>query len=134
MRKELESYCGKVVRYFTFEREVLTFQFQDGDTLKMFAQGDCCSGSWFEQIAGGEALASGAVVKSIELIDLDKLIKNDEFDHLQFYGVKIITSLGYADIDMRNSSNGYYGGFITINDSGQYSGDSIYPEHQEVAK
>src|SRR6185312_2099912 len=71
--------------------------------------GDCCSETWFADITGVSALLGG-VVTSVDMVDMDSVDDGrgrQEFD--SFYGVKILTNKGYADIVYRNSSNGYYG-------------------------
>jgi hypothetical protein len=141
----LKSYFGKAISTFSFSNEILSFEFSDGDKLDLYARGDCCSSSWFEQISGEEALEPGAVLNEIEFISLKKVIKHNPYleyekedfeefgtdenkDVEKFYGLKIITSKGYADVDMRNNSNGYYGGYIVIHDDDQYGMDTIHPK------
>ena len=127
MYDKLKKYEGKIIGKFNFSKEKLSFNFTDGDKLDLYAQGDCCSTSWFEQISGDEALVEGSILKNVEFIDLDKVIEVDDNGVLKHYGVKFITSNGYADVDMRNSSNGYYGGVISINEDDQY-GNTIHPD------
>ena len=83
------------------------------EKLCYYAEGDCCSSSWYEHISGAENLA-GTVVFGVEDVDMaDVVVDNeDEFECLALYGIKIITTRGYVDIDFRNESNGYYGGYI----------------------
>lgn len=74
--------------------------------------GGCCSETWFADITGVNALLGGTVI-SVEDMELpDNPDDRCRQEHDQFYGVKIITNKGYADIVYRNSSNGYYGGEI----------------------
>jgi len=127
MDTKLKKYEGQVIDNFTFNRNVLVLNFASGDKLELYARGDCCSESWFEQIAGEEALVKGSTLRTIELIDLDKVMEIDCITVIQHYGVKFMTDNGYADVDMRNSSNGYYGGYISINDNSQYSSNLLDP-------
>lgn len=130
--EELDKYIGKTIKEFVFTKKVLTFVFEDDETLELYAQGGCCSKSWFEQIAGEESLEKGAILYNVEFININDVIDskdNDEYNYntIKYYGIKFKTSLGYADIDMRNSSNGYYGGFISINIDDQYTDLIVYP-------
>lgn len=43
---------------------------------------------------------------------------------MAYYGCKITTGKGYALIDYRNSSNGYYGGSLSWPDDHHYGGVS----------
>lgn len=78
--------------------------------LYYYADGDCCSNSWFNDFIGVEALI-GHRVQSIEEVDLP-VVKEEDNKVVQAYGVKIITDYGRAEIVFRNKSNGYYGGNI----------------------
>jgi hypothetical protein len=103
---------GKTVSsLFVSENEQeLRFETDDGD-VGVWAEGDCCSESWFADITGFDALIGSKVV-SVEIVDMPD-IEDDrsrqEFD--QAYGYKITTEKGICDIVFRNSSNGYYGGW-----------------------
>jgi hypothetical protein len=110
----LEKYIGKTIESFKFSSGELNFGFTDGDKLSLRAEGDCCSNSWFEEIFGDEALVKGAGLLELRLIELPETEEGD-YELTRFYGVKFKTTLGHAEVDMRNTSNGYYGGFIRIN-------------------
>lgn len=74
--------------------------------------GDCCSETWFADIVGVSGLL-GEIVAKVEDIDMPAVEDGrtrQESD--QFYGVRLTTAKGTADIVYRNSSNGYYGGSI----------------------
>ena len=73
-------------------------------------EGDCCSTSWFEEIFNIDALIGGKVQAVEDIPDMPEApnpLKED-----QLYGIKVTTSKGTAKIVFRNSSNGYYGGYI----------------------
>lgn len=134
----IENYIGKIITSFKFTKQLLTFQFTDDSFLNLYAVGDCCSNSWFEGISGEEVLKSGNTLTSFNFVKLSeidtqtgKLLDRNEdiWDNVTiFYGIKLTTNKGYCDIDMRNSSNGFYGGFITINDSDPYSEYTLKPD------
>jgi hypothetical protein len=133
---KLKQYIGKTLKTFTFKEETLYFDFEDAKELTLYAVGDCCSSSWFESISGQEALVKGATILSFEFVDLRKVIEKIEDGYMeeliQFYSVKIKTTKGYVDVEMRNSSNGYYGGYITINTDDQYSMDDLNSYYGEI--
>lgn len=130
---ELSDYFGRVIEGCTFTREKITLTFQDNLELGIYAQGDCCSTSWFEQVSGENALRPGAILNKLELVKMEEkntIVEDTDGyeDHIKFYGVKFITNKGHTDVDMRNSSNGYYGGFLSINNDDQYGGETLHPE------
>lgn len=77
-------------------------------------EGDCCSSTWFADVLGVQALLGGTVAKAEAVAmptpEVSDGRERDESD--QYYGVRITTDKGRADIVYRNSSNGYYGGSI----------------------
>ena len=100
------------------QHDLLRFSLNDGSTYCVEAAGDCCSSSWFESINDADDLHDAQVVYiaskhiSAETLGLDG-------DEEKVYGYTIATNKGLVDIIFRNSSNGYYGGFLVLStDSG----------------
>lgn len=94
----------------------LSFKVHDNEYINFVAVGDCCSTTWFEHFSGIENLISNQII-DIEEVDMSHLNEdiNEEsgcYDEIQVYGIKIKTTKGYVDIEFRNSSNGYYGGWV----------------------
>lgn len=74
--------------------------------------GDCCSTSWIEHINGIKFLLGHTVLKvaTREMpASADNIVGHDV---VQFYGWTLETDAGRCDIEMRNDSNGYYGGSL----------------------
>jgi hypothetical protein len=95
------------------DQSVLSFETKDG-RVAFSAYGDCCSESWFADINGVHSLLN-ATVRSIEEMPLTDYNVEDgrcrqESDSA--YGYKIHTNKGSASVIFRNSSNGYYGGWL----------------------
>ena len=83
-----------------------------------FADYDCCSESWFADLTGAEALI-GHTITGITEVDLGDVADDrcrQEYDLA--YGFAFTTTGGRADIVLRNSSNGYYGGWVSDDWSG----------------
>lgn len=103
------------------ENNFLRFKLADGEVV-LYAAGDCCSLSWFNDILGVDALLGGTIraIESIEMPDprSEEARKKEEKDgdYLAFYGYKITTDKGHVTLAFRNSSNGYYGGSIELAD------------------
>jgi hypothetical protein len=88
----------------------------DAGMIVYTAYGDCCSETWFADITGIDALLN-ATVTGVEEINMESIDDGrTRQEHDEFYGLKIITTKGRADIVYRNSSNGYYGGEILLKD------------------
>ena len=97
------------------DQSVLAFE-TDMGVVAYYAYGDCCSESWFADIAGVSALIGG-IVNSVEEVGMNEYNINDgrcRQEEDSAYGYKITTDKGYADIVFRNSSNGYYGGYLEL--------------------
>lgn len=99
------------------EQHYLVFKTDQGD-IAYFAEGDCCSESWFYHLLGVDALLGHTVLSVEEVWDGED--PPDEFSRQEvdrLYCVKLVTDSGYADIEFRNSSNGYYGGWLSMIDA-----------------
>ena len=86
--------------------------------MRFIADGDCCSASWIEDF-DYEGIVGGTVVRvDVKFIEHGDLIETAYPDFQQdedmsfFY--EIITDRGSATLEMRNSSNGYYGGRMIL--------------------
>lgn len=112
----------------------LRFNLDDSTSVVYEAEGDCCSSSWFEAINGLDNLI-GQTVHGVEEkpeftsdgsdVKFNGDSNPDRDTFIKVYGFTIRTIKGYTDIEMRNSSNGYYGGMITPHDE---------PEAEDLAE
>lgn len=95
------------------EQHYLAFGTDSGRIIYV-AEGDCCSESWFYHILGVDNLLGQTVLEteSCYLGEPEDGFSRQESDKL--YSIKLRTARGYADIEFRNSSNGYYGGYLDI--------------------
>lgn len=73
-------------------------------------EGDCCSSSWVESIEVVPG-ACGSVIRKVFQSNLGSE-DDDEHDCLRTYNVIVRTNKGDVVVDFRNSSNGYYGGYV----------------------
>lgn len=116
MKTELDALIGKRISEILINpgKDYLAFIFAWGapDSVQYYADGDCCSQSWIEHINGIEILSSPALVTDVADRDMPEAEDNDEYNCIRVYGWTIKTDRGYIDIEMRNSSNGYYGGML----------------------
>lgn len=115
----MKDLIGKTINkiWISSDDTILVFD-TDSGLIGYETQGDCCSSSWFESITGVEALL-GQTVQTETQIDMpepkEREYKNDHYcEALQDYGEKLTTQKGYIDIVYRNSSNGFFGGWINL--------------------
>lgn len=94
----------------TADEEKLNFICEDGDHLA-FTEAECCSSTWIENVEL-PALGFPCKVLKVEELESEVIGEVEEYDHLQKYGLKIVTDKGDIVIDYRNESNGYYGGWL----------------------
>jgi len=100
------------------QQHYLRFTTDTGEQLVYLADGDCCSESWFYSVSGLDCLL-GQIVTAVEQINMGEIAEDgksrQESDEL--YSVKLTTGRGVADVEFRNSSNGYYGGNVEFCDA-----------------
>lgn len=90
--------------------DFLTFETNQGN-FGFEAHGDCCSSSWFEHFTGVDFIV-GATVTDVRRIDITEVVEKPKYGEIQQYGYQLVTDKGFVDIEMRNESNGYYGGSV----------------------
>ncbi len=101
------------------DKTVIAFETCDGRAA-FYTEGDCCSNSWIEHVQNAENLA-GAIVLSVDHIDMPNPDDQSQGEYVQAYGLKIGLGNGIGngigarhpfELEYRNASNGYYGGWI----------------------
>lgn len=85
----------------------LAFECKDGEILYFEAEGECCSKSWIESIEDFNAFPG--TVKECLAVEGPGFREHHKSEFKNYF-FKIKTDKGYFDIEMRNESNGYYGG------------------------
>lgn len=91
----------------------VVFTFQDGGIRRFGVYGDCCSHSWIEHLEMPGPIA-GARILSVEdsapiTQDHDQ---HDDDGEISVYNTSFKTDRGAIVLEFRNSSNGFYGGFL----------------------
>lgn len=114
---------GKKVTAVHLAEDKLAIKFgvEGSDPIVAKVDGDCCSRSWIENVENWQALV-GAVVTSVEDIEMPEHPEGPDEEVVKFYGLKITTDRGHCVIDYRNESNGYYGGNLSWPGDYHYGG------------
>lgn len=125
--KGLGVLVGKNIVEIFMDEDYLVFIDEDGQWYGFAVEGDCCSHSYFHDFHGVEKLLENGEVKSVGYIDLDKneiyktqieeLDNDNDYDVIAVYGYEIVTESPLwgeqtSVFSFRNSSNGYYGGWM----------------------
>lgn len=117
-----DSLKGCIINKVTFDRnvdvetvrdpQVITF-FTNKGNKSFYTYGDCCSQSWIEHISGFDALIGQEVLEASN-VDMGEISPPENRDNysevIQQYSYDLKTLKGYFKIELRNESNGYYGG------------------------
>lgn len=103
---------GKTVKSYEFNADFVKIVDTDGNKHLWIPEGDCCSRSWFEHSEGLELLV-GREVLGVGEMEMPVPDNTDDYhEYIRVYGWTLRTEAGVAEIEMRNSSNGYYGGYV----------------------
>jgi len=100
--------CDISYLYIDKEQQYLAFITFFKKIYLYYADGDCCSHSWFESINNPENIIDSEII-GIEKKEIITGKENDDNSVIAF-GYTLKTNKGYTDIEFRNESNGYYGG------------------------
>lgn len=91
------------------DKERLVFTLDDGRTITYSAEGDCCSSSWIEHLTVPPDIA-GAEVTGWAERDMGEF--QEDYATIRVYQTSFATPKGEVIAEYRNSSNGYYGGWL----------------------
>ena len=109
----MDRLVGKTVKevYLSYDGVTIIFKCDD-EEIAYWAEGDCCSESWFNHITGIDNLIEGnaPVLRVVDKPEITGLKSTRQEVDIQ-YGYLIETRYGYCEIEFRNASNGYYGGW-----------------------
>lgn len=111
-----ELVVGKKVLAVRVSEQFLVFETDQG-LVAFSVEGDCCSHSYFYDIVGADKLlANGPVVSASEL-DLSDRSFYEDYEDIQVYGYEFVSEHPIwgeqtTVVSFRNSSNGYYGGWM----------------------
>lgn len=112
---------GRTIKKIFMNENNLKFETNSGNFV-FEVEGDCCSSSYFHDFMGVAKLLKGNPVLSVKRIEFmtgDSAVKINRNDNGEVvcYGYEIVTEdpkfgLVTSVFSFRNSSNGYYGGWM----------------------
>lgn len=105
---------GKVVSVEPSE-DLIVLRLEDGRTVRLGLDGDCCSKSFFESPKEFEELV-GETITSFEERETGHSTGAEE----KYYCLWVTTDKGQHTFDWRNESNGYYGGSLSVEVLGKH--------------
>lgn len=118
----LKHIIGLTIRRVTFENDMSAMYLDtEKGQFKLEAEGDCCSSTVIDHVDNVDNLLSK--VLSFESVEQWVPRENPDtyegspaadYEDISYYALKIVTEKGEAFIDYRNSSNGYYGGWLNV--------------------
>ena len=115
----LESFKGNIISEIDHsEEDVINISFKDCEKkLRLCADQDCCSVSWFELKEDEQPLNTmiGKQIKNIQTLeDIEMPVSNrQECDQNLVVGIEFEDNTQFKLI-LRNSSNGYYSGWLDL--------------------
>lgn len=133
LNDEFDTLKGKTVKSIRMDSDYAILMFDDGTHQTLTVEGDCCSYSYFTDFVGVAKLI-GAPILSVEEVSVDadalgiKDYEPDSYECIQIYGYKFVTELGESTLVFRNSSNGYYGGWMYMTDAYLDTLEDIYTD------
>ena len=119
MPSKLEAIVGMTVVEASMGGEVLVLSMNDGGAWLLTPEGECCSKSYWApaEFNGIENLIGSPVLRvvnryestdSVDELSYDGEICGEKF--VKVYALELVTAKGSAVFELRNESNGYYGG------------------------
>jgi len=151
METVLKDLVGRKIQKIFVNEDVVKFV-TDGGTFVYEVYGDCCSRSYLYDFYGVEKLLKNGPVTNVQEVELTKEDKSyipydpsdrkeSEYgDYIQCYGFQIfVEDPKWGEVtacfSFRNSSNGYYGGWISkVEDREAYKLVEITEDALDISK
>lgn len=111
---DFDELVGKTVQSVRLspDKEYFFLVTEDAREYQYRVEGDCCSSSWIEHLSTPPQV-EGAVITEVR-DEGGEDVPSDEHECLTVYQTHFRTNRGDITLEYRNSSNGYYGGFLVF--------------------
>ena len=120
--KSFDNITERINEVQMIDDNIINFNYNNYK-ITLIAEADCCSKSWFEEYKNYNFKdLVGYRIKSItfnnenndnDIIEKYKILDNDE-EKYYIYEIKVYETDEIFKFILRNSSNGYYGGYLEI--------------------
>lgn len=113
---------GKTITaiYLAEDKKAIKFDVDGSEPIIAKTDGDCCSSTWIENVENPDTLIGSTILSVADLDMPEQSAKEEDYEVIAYYGMKITTAKGDCVLDYRNKSNGYYGGNLS------WPGDYFY--------
>lgn len=116
VRDKFKYLQGKKLLKISTNEDEADISFHTAEGMVNFnAYGACCSSSWIETFESPSEPCVIIEVKEIPIppsFDYPKTKTDNDEEEMEYYFYEVLTDKGSFLIEMRNSSNGYYGGWL----------------------
>ena len=117
MSREFTTLIGMKITGAGLSDKGLSLVTAEGQHYLLVPEGDCCSHTWIESVNPLKALLG--TVTNVQASENVRPEEEKGGEYIEFYGLEITTKDAYGEeqtavIDFRNSSNGYYGGYLLL--------------------
>jgi len=125
----IKELIGKVINkvYISDDHVLLKFTCIDRESIIYVAEADCCNDVWFNHINGLQNLIGAVVISVHDKPTIEDATPTKQDEDI-IYGWTVVTANGYFDVEMRNSSNGYYGGTLSLYPNELVTEDLVFKE------
>lgn len=114
MKNVFDVLVGKTIIMVAASLDLELMEFYDvsGDVFRLSTVIDCCNSVWFNHVSGLDCLIKSTVVE-VRQSQWNEVARTEQEDDEACFWT-FITTHGYFDLEVRNSSNGYYGGNVNL--------------------
>lgn len=112
---KFEYLANKTCKDIVITEGFIGFELEDSEVISFAPMGDCCSNSWIEHF---DQPVTPCLIYSFKQIEISPSFEETPTktsnieEEIRYYFYEINTDKGSFLIEMRNSSNGYYGGWL----------------------
>lgn len=107
----IDKLVNKKITSFTKDDRYITFETTEGK-LSYYAEADCCSSSYIEDMDNPEALINSTVI-NVDVVS-GEVEGEKDYNVIKWTFYKFLTDKGMCTLSFRNESNGYYNGWLKL--------------------
>jgi hypothetical protein len=114
MSINLENFVGKKIEkcLINNSKDIMYWKI-NGRWYELYAEGDCCSSSWYEWCDNASVLQN-SILMEFEEYECNSWWKNGDCYYVRAGMLEFKTNKGCCTIELRNNSNDYYRGYCKV--------------------